>query len=44
MLALEAITPDIEIFSIDEAFLDVSHCQSLHGEPITIAKMVRAAV
>jgi DNA polymerase IV len=44
MLALEAITPDIEIFSIDEAFLDVSHCQSLHGEPITMAKMVRSAI
>lgn len=31
MAALEAITPDIEIFSVDEAFLDLSRCQSLYG-------------
>src|SRR5699024_6029571 len=31
MNALGTITPDIEIFSVDEAFLDLTHCQSLYG-------------
>lgn len=44
MRALESITPDIEIFSIDEAFLDVTRCQSLHGDPVEIAHMVQACV
>jgi DNA polymerase IV len=41
MQALEAITPDIEIFSVDEAFLDVTHCQRLHGTPVHMARMVK---
>jgi DNA polymerase-4 len=28
-----AMTPDVEIFSVDEAFLDVTNCQTLHGSP-----------
>jgi DNA polymerase IV len=44
MKSLETITPDIEIFSVDEAFLDVSHCQSLHGTPIEIGHMVRQQI
>lgn len=31
MAALEDITPDIEIFSVDEAFLDLTHCQSYYN-------------
>ena len=31
MRALEDITPDIEIFSVDEAFLDLTHCQSYYN-------------
>lgn len=31
MGALETITPDIEIFSVDEAFLDLTRCQRLYG-------------
>ncbi len=27
MEALTTITPDMEVFSVDEAFLDVTHCQ-----------------
>ncbi|AOV15740.1 DNA polymerase IV [Acidihalobacter aeolianus] len=44
MSALEAITPDIEVFSVDEAFLDVTHVQRLHGAPPVIAKMVQRLV
>lgn len=44
MDALLAITPDREVYSIDEAFLDVTYCQKLHGHPITIGKMVQQIV
>ena len=44
MAALADITPDIEIFSVDEAFLDVTHCQKLYGPPENIAQMVKKAV
>lgn len=44
MASLTNITPDIEIFSIDEAFLDITNCQRLHGSPLTIAKMVKQSV
>lgn len=44
MSALESITPDLEVFSIDEAFLDVTHCQSLHGDPIKMGKMTKTIV
>ncbi|MBT8448467.1 MAG: DNA polymerase IV, partial [Gammaproteobacteria bacterium] len=30
MASLEDISPDIEVFSVDEAFLDLSHCQALY--------------
>lgn len=44
MHALQAITPDIEIFSVDEAFLDVTTCQQLHGDPVEIGRMVKRCV
>lgn len=44
MEALHEITPDIEIFSVDEAFLDVTHCQKAQGLPIDIARRVKAVV
>lgn len=44
MNALKALTPDIEIFSVDEAFLDVTHCQMLHGTPEKMAWMVKKIV
>lgn len=44
MAALRTITPDIEIFSVDEAFLDVTRCQRLLGHPEAIARRVRALV
>ncbi len=44
MQALEKITPDLEIYSVDEAFMDVTKCQSLLGTPETIAKLVKKTV
>ncbi|MET0065775.1 MAG: DNA polymerase IV [Candidatus Thiodiazotropha sp.] len=44
MEALARITPDMEIFSVDEAFLDVTRCQRLLGTPQQIARQVKQAV
>jgi len=44
MEALRDISPDIEIFSVDEAFLDVTHCQRLLGTPPHIAQLARQKV
>lgn len=44
MHALARFTPDIEIFSVDEAFLDVTRCQQLWGGPREIANRVKRAV
>ena len=38
------ISPDIEIFSVDEAFLDITHCQRLLGPPEQIAQLARRTV
>lgn len=44
MNALTAITPDMEVFSVDEAFLDVTYCQHLHGSPEKIGLMAKKQV
>ncbi len=44
MHALTQITPDVEVFSVDEAFLDVTHCQKLLGTPENIARQVKKIV
>ncbi|MFA5628235.1 MAG: DNA polymerase IV [Thiohalomonadaceae bacterium] len=44
MEALTTITPDVEIFSVDEAFLDVTHCQRLLGTPEQIGLAVKRTV
>lgn len=44
MNALVALTPDVEIFSVDEAFLDVTHCQLLYGSPEKIGLMAKELV
>jgi DNA polymerase-4 len=44
MEALTAITPEIEIFSIDEAFLDVTDCQQVHGPPEVMGRMAQGSV
>ena len=44
MQALQSMTPDIEIFSIDEAFLDLTRCQRLHGDAVNAAKKIKQCV
>lgn len=45
MAALEAITPDIEIFSVDEAFLDLTRCQRYwQATPRTLGRRIKQAV
>lgn len=44
MKALTSVTPDVEVFSVDEAFLDVTHCQTLFGSPEMMGKMARQKV
>jgi len=44
MEALTTITPDLEVFSVDEAFLEVTHCQNLLGTPEQIARRTKAIV
>jgi DNA polymerase-4 len=44
MTALQDITPDIEVFSVDEAFLDVTRCQRLLGTPSQIGRLAKRKV
>jgi len=44
MTALHDITPDVEVFSVDEAFLEVTRCQRLWGTPEKIAKLIKKKV
>jgi len=44
MDALQAVTPDIEVFSIDEAFLDITNCLHLYNSPIDAGKRVKQII
>jgi DNA polymerase-4 len=45
MEALQDITPDVEVFSVDEAFLDVTRCQQYWNKsPETIGRMIKELV
>lgn len=38
---LREYTPDVEQYSIDEAFMDMTGTQGLWGEPVTVANMIK---
>ena len=44
MSALKTITPDMEVFSVDEAFLDLTHCKKIIHSPEQIAKKIQDLV
>ena len=44
MRVLSRFTPDIEVFSVDEAFLDVTRCRRLWGGPRETALRVKQAI
>lgn len=44
MHALQQVTPDIEVFSVDEAFLDISHSQQLWESPLAVARYTQTVV
>ena len=44
MSSLYSITPDVEIFSVDEAYLDVTRCQKIFGSPYEIARLIKQTV
>ena len=44
MAALHNITPDVEIFSVDEAFLDITHSQKILGSPESITQLIKKTV
>ena len=44
MNSLYEITPDIEIFSVDEAFLDMTYCKKIWNSPESIAESIKEKV
>ena len=40
----ETISPDLEVFSVDEVFIDVTRCQRLLGAPPDIARRVKQLI
>ena len=44
MHSLVSVCPDIEVFSVDEAFIDVTSCQKLYGSPEQAARELKQAV
>ena len=44
LASLQNLTPEIEIFSVDEAFLDFSHCRYLYHSPKDIARRIQETV
>lgn len=41
MNALQNVTPDIEIFSVDEAFLELTHCKGLYATPKQVGNKIK---
>ncbi|MDW3095585.1 MAG: DNA polymerase IV [Gammaproteobacteria bacterium] len=44
MSALQMVTPDVEVFSVDEAFLDVTRCQKIYSSPTEAGKLAKQVV
>ena len=44
MQALRRFTPEVEVFSVDEAFLDLTRCQRLWGSPAEIGTAIKQAI
>jgi len=44
MHSLTNVCPDIEVFSVDEAFADLTSCQKLYGSPEEAARLLKQAV
>ena len=44
MAALQQVTPDIEVFSVDEAFLDITRCQGIYENPIHAGRLAKKIV
>ncbi len=44
MRSLGSVCPDIEVFSVDEAFIDLTTCQKLYGTPEQAAHKLKQAV
>jgi len=44
MAALEEVTPLVEVFSVDEAFLDLTACQRLWGSAERMGRLIKRAV
>lgn len=44
MEAIHDVSPDMEVFSVDEAFIDLTPCQQLYGSPIAACHLIKQAV
>jgi len=44
MSSLLNITPDVEVYSVDEAFLELTHCQHLYHSPLDIGQKIKQQV
>ncbi len=44
MRALTTITPDIEVYSVDEAFLELTHCKKIIQSPKNIANKIQKLI
>jgi len=44
MHSITNVCPDIEVFSVDEAFADLTSCQKLYGSPEEAARLLKQSV
>jgi len=44
MKAIHNVCPDVEVFSVDEAFIDITPSQRLYGSPEKAAQLLKTAV